>query len=319
MAVAGVDHSPMTDSERRSASRLHDLTEPPRPNTEEVRGGSSDDRRNESSHEAQQDATATHERRSLSTNLSVDDQGGLPRPPTLVNEGQEHWLRSPFAVGPTNATWAEENVDCCKLYRSIVTRSEDVHLHFTAFLCSRTGAGRVGNMVVLWQRWDEVQGRVQPPRLILVLGPFWMVCCFVTLPFFLAFSSTVFFCRIAKNPCLGLLAPWIIVQALVLVALLCVCCRDPGILERHNEPRVDDSGQQYAWSSQANTYRPLSARYDPECGAVIDEFHHTCPWVGTAIGRRNRLAFMAFVVLAVVGIAFNVLMFLLPSYASTDF
>jgi DHHC palmitoyltransferase len=313
----------MTDSAPRDASscRLQDLSGP-RPTPEERLGGSGDDSQNESNqdesnHEVWHDATATHEGQSLGTNLSEDDQGHVQRfPAAPVNETQEHWLRSPFAVGPTKATWAEEKVDCCTLYRSIVTRSRHVHLHFTAFLCSRTGAGRVGNMVVLWQRQDQVQGRGQTPRLVLVLGPFWMVSCFVTLPFFLAFSCTVFFCRIANKPCIGLLAPWIVVQALVLVALLCVSCRDPGILERHSEPFVDESGQPYAWSSQAHTYRPLSSRYDPECGAVIDEFHHTCPWVGTAIGRGNRLAFTVFVVLAVVGIAFNALLFLLPPFAS---
>jgi DHHC palmitoyltransferase len=308
----------MSDSGGRDApSRPQDLQERDTHQNTVVHGDVIQNLRNHVGIRIGQDATATHDGQSLGLgpHLSEDGQGSGPSFPTALNETQEPWLRSPFAVGPSKATWAEENVDCCTLYRSIVTRSKDVHLHFTAFLCSRTGAGRVGNMVVLWQRGDEVQGRSQAPRLVLLLGPFWMVACFVTLPFFLAFSSTVFFCRIANKPCVGLLVPWILVQALVLVALLCVSCRDPGILKRHNEQLVDASGQPYAWSSQAHTYRPLSSRFDPECGAVIDEFHHTCPWVGTAIGRRNRLAFTAFVALAVVGITFNVLLFLLPSYA----
>lgn len=306
----------MTDRARRDASRFQGLSEP-HPSTDEPCGGASaGDCRSESKHEVREDGTATHDSpgRALDTNSSEDGQGSVPRSLTPVNETEEQWQRSPFAVGPTKATWAEENVDCCTLYRSIMSRSKHVHLHFTAFLCSRTGAGRVGNMVVVWQRTAANQARVQTPRLVLVLGPFWMVCCFVTLPFFLAFSLTVFFCRIANKPCVGLLAPWILIQALVLVALLFVSCRDPGILERRNERLVDDYGQPYAWSSQAHTFRPLSSRYDPECGAVIDEFHHTCPWVGTAIGRRNRFAFVAFVVLAVMGVTFNVVLFLLPSY-----
>lgn len=34
----------------------------------------------------------------------------------------------------------------------------------------------------------------------------------------------------------------------------------------------------WRWSDQANTYRPPGATYDRDCGVVIKEFDHTCPW-----------------------------------------
>ena len=31
-----------------------------------------------------------------------------------------------------------------------------------------------------------------------------------------------------------------------------------------------------------------------DCGVVIEEFDHVCPWTGTAIGKRNMGAFKTF-------------------------
>lgn len=228
---------------------------------------------------------------------------------------EERWKDSPFAIGPTKQTWAEEDVGCGKLCRYVVSRSKHTHLHCTAFLCSRTGAGRVGNMVVLWQRTEDVQEgdsgeRIRRPRLIVVLGPFWIVSAFVTVPFFLVFSSTVLFWRILDRPCLGVLLSWSLLHLLLVVAFFGAACRNPGIMYRHAECRMDDDGQPFIWNSQSHSYRPMSARYDPECAVVIDEFHHTCPWIGTAVGKRNRVAFFAFLVLAFAVVGYNVILFL---------
>eukprot|EP00520_Triparma_pacifica_P005101 CAMPEP_0118657624 /NCGR_PEP_ID=MMETSP0785-20121206/14121_1 /TAXON_ID=91992 /ORGANISM="Bolidomonas pacifica, Strain CCMP 1866" /LENGTH=84 /DNA_ID=CAMNT_0006550561 /DNA_START=146 /DNA_END=397 /DNA_ORIENTATION=- len=78
---------------------------------------------------------------------------------------------------------------------------------------------------------------------------------------------------------------------IVPVSLYFTGCRDPGILPRH-EVQPDSS---WRWNDQAKTYRPPRAYYDDECGVVIEEFDHTCPWTGTGIGKKNMSAFKVFV------------------------
>ena len=75
------------------------------------------------------------------------------------------------------------------------------------------------------------------------------------------------------------------------VSLFYTGCRDPGILPRMREPPADN----WRWNDQAQTFRPPGAVYDSECGAVVEEFDHVCPWTGTAIGRGNMPCFKVFV------------------------
>tara|TARA_B110000971_G_scaffold206794_1_gene230382 strand:- start:161 stop:343 length:183 start_codon:yes stop_codon:yes gene_type:complete len=39
----------------------------------------------------------------------------------------------------------------------------------------------------------------------------------------------------------------------------------------------------------------MGAVYDSECGCIVEEFDHVCPWTGTAIGKKNMSAFKFFV------------------------
>ena len=83
--------------------------------------------------------------------------------------------------------------------------------------------------------------------------------------------------------------------AVLLGGLAGTSCRDPGVLRRRLEaPPVEDGKGVWRWSDQAQTYRPPLAQYDSDCGVVIEEFDHVCPWTGTAIGKRNMGAFKTF-------------------------
>eukprot|EP00977_Amphora_coffeiformis_P030400 scaffold46737_cov168-Amphora_coffeaeformis.AAC.1 len=44
------------------------------------------------------------------------------------------------------------------------------------------------------------------------------------------------------------------------------------------------------------SFRPPGALYCRECGVLIQEYDHLCPWTGTGIGRGNMCAFKTFVV-----------------------
>jgi DHHC palmitoyltransferase len=40
------------------------------------------------------------------------------------------------------------------------------------------------------------------------------------------------------------------------------------------------------WNEQVGSYRPPGALYCRECGVLIQEYDHLCPWTGTGIGSR---------------------------------
>jgi len=56
------------------------------------------------------------------------------------------------------------------------------------------------------------------------------------------------------------------------------------------------------------TFRPPKSQYDGDCGLIIEEFDHTCPWTGTGIGRRNMPAFTTFVSMICVCLIFDILL-----------
>ena len=48
--------------------------------------------------------------------------------------------------------------------------------------------------------------------------------------------------------------------------------------------------------------------YDRDCGVVIEEFDHTCPWTGTGIGKANMPYFSTFVSCVCICLIFNILL-----------
>ena len=93
-----------------------------------------------------------------------------------VSDDVRKWKESPWAVGFTKPTWRDEprsccGTDCCS------------PLSLTAFFCPC--AGRIGNMVVLAHTHNNNN------KPLCILGPYWMVLCFVTLPVLGALSIFV--------------------------------------------------------------------------------------------------------------------------------
>ena len=80
----------------------------------------------------------------------------------------------------------------------------------------------------------------------------------------------------------------------VLLSLFCVSCRDPGLLERVTDEEAGEGG--WFWNEQVGSFRPPGALYCRECGVLIQDYDHLCPWTGTGIGKRNMMAFKLFVV-----------------------
>lgn len=219
------------------------------------------------------------------------------------NEMVRYWKESPFAVGLTKHTWAAEEISCCELLGNFNP------ITLSACFCSKFGVGRVGNMIILAQRMEEFHDQAtgttaRRPRLLWVVGPYWMVFLCVTLPIFSLLSFWTAYTNILDKS-LPVLITWAICTGGLFLSLFMVSCRDPGILYRHAEPPTGDE-EDWRWNDQALTYRPVGAKYDPDCAVVIEQFDHTCPWTGTAIGKRNMLWFRVFVLFVGIDLVYNV-------------
>ena len=85
-----------------------------------------------------------------------------------------------------------------------------------------------------------------------------------------------------------------IIVIVTLLSLFFVGCRDPGLLERRTDEEAAESG--WFWNEQCGSFRPIHASYCKECQVLIEDYDHVCPWIGTAIGKGNMLAFKFFLV-----------------------
>uniref|UniRef100_A0A7S1ZGM5 Palmitoyltransferase n=1 Tax=Ditylum brightwellii TaxID=49249 RepID=A0A7S1ZGM5_9STRA len=242
----------------------------------------------------------------------------------------KHWHDSPYAVGFTEPTWEDElsrrgkndeesSRGCC---------ADDIDptcgcMYVSGIVCSRLGAGRIGNMAVLKERSvlveeeveeDDVENgdgqtskktvrRVYKNQLEIVVGPFWPFMLFITYPLIFGVSGLTAVKAIpGKHPIL--IAVWAGCTFGLIYALFSVGCRDPGIMTRHRRPLHTS----WRWNDQAQTYRPRGASYDQDCACVIEEFDHTCPWTGTGIGKKNMTAFQAFVGMILVCLIMDIML-----------
>lgn len=150
-------------------------------------------------------------------------------------------------------------------------------------------ARQVGSMHFLCERKDGSP--------IVVAGPMWPFCMFVTVPIICVLSGFVlYFCMLQTKAPL----PWWVaiiyapLLAVTLFSLFMVSCRDPGLIERRTAQ--DPSVNAFLWNEQVGSYRPPDALYCRECQVLIEDYDHLCPWTGTGIGRKNMYAFKAFVI-----------------------
>mmetsp|Transcript_14284 Transcript_14284/g.16197 ORF Transcript_14284/g.16197 Transcript_14284/m.16197 type:complete len:246 (+) Transcript_14284:188-925(+) len=148
---------------------------------------------------------------------------------------------------------------------------------------------RVGSMFFLLQRRDGSP--------LVVAGPCWPFCVFITVPLITVLSALVlWYCILHPDSPLpawvaAIYCPFI---AVALISLFCVSCRDPGLIERVTDEEAANSN--YVWNEQVGSYRPPNAMYCRECQSLIMDYDHLCPWTGTAIGGNNMCAFKTFVV-----------------------
>ena len=217
---------------------------------------------------------------------------------TSSDLNMQHWQTSKYAVGPVNISWEDEkNKKFC---------SDSFCLRLTGIMCHNKffQARRIGNMVVFSKddKW--------------MCGPFWPMLAFVTYPLIFGVSGWCYVSKVSKMEVIIQLA-WFIMTLFLILSLALTSFRNPGIWLRHSEKESPN----WIWNEQARTWRPRKARYDSECGCVIEDFDHTCPWtgmylrlcemfiiqmyqlnslyavvvVGTAIGKGNMKAFHSFV------------------------
>mmetsp|Transcript_18824 Transcript_18824/g.43787 ORF Transcript_18824/g.43787 Transcript_18824/m.43787 type:complete len:291 (+) Transcript_18824:3-875(+) len=208
---------------------------------------------------------------------------------------RKHWMESPFAVGLVEPTWKDEEGAQCtpRTAAREWTRGEEISpdssgcLCCSGLVCSRLGAGRVGNMAVLWQKteWveevelDEETGerttrRFTRPRLLCLMGPYWPMLLFVTYPLILGVSIWTFHSVLSKSSSYLLLFAWFICTFGLITALGLTAFRDPGILYRTSRPPPQEEGI-WRWNDTAQTFRPRGAFYDPDCAVVVQDFDHT--------------------------------------------
>lgn len=240
-------------------------------------------------------------------------------------------------------------------------------IYLSALVCSRLGAGRIGNMAVLKERFvmvevdddaDDLEGQEQvdgfvdddeglslhqrnhenggpnckndsdqnsnmttTKRLVrkreiqFVLGPFWPMLLFITYPLIFGVSALTMYTGLPGKP-LYVKILWALLTSLLIRSLFNTGFRDPGILARHKDPPpIDNEGDledgdkpkrkigfrwgneegPWRWSDQTQSYRPRNSMYCQDCKVIVEEFDHTCPWTGTAIGKKNMGSFQMFV------------------------
>lgn len=253
-----------------------------------------------------------------------------------------HWKKSSYAVRCVPPTWEEEIQTRRNALVTSGASSHNICTHacqqhprddgqsmcccqiLSGFLCGNqyVRAKRLGNMVVLREMLDEEEAStslideddspkkkkdnptVRSTRIVWILGPYWPFLCLVTYPLVYGISSLTLLVAIPRQRS-SIILLWALCTAALLYNLFNVSCRDPGILRRHSEPPSDHG---WRWNSDTLSYIPRGAVYDPDCGCVIEDYDHVCPWTGTAIGKRNMPAFQGFVAMILVCMVMDILL-----------
>lgn len=121
----------------------------------------------------------------------------------------------------------------------------------------------------------------------IVAGPYWHWALLITAPIILASSAVVSLSWVDDSV---QQAYWSVVVWTVL-SLLAVSLSDPGMLPYFDTKPTES----WIFSQQTKAYRPPGALYSRDCNVIIEDFDHTCFWVGTAIGKNNRRRYQVFV------------------------
>ena len=125
----------------------------------------------------------------------------------------------------------------------------------TIFCCCAT---RIGGMFSLIERADGTP--------ILIVGPCWPCCSFVTVPLILGIAGLVSYYVLFNediNMPVWVAGVYLPVVAITICSLSCVSCRDPGLLERVTDEEAGHGG--WFWNEQVGSFRPTGAMYSREC------------------------------------------------------
>ncbi|KAL7468706.1 hypothetical protein ACHAXS_008938 [Conticribra weissflogii] len=131
----------------------------------------------------------------------------------------------------------------------------------------------------------------------LIVGPFWPMLLCITYPLIFTVSFFAAWSGLRGRPLIVKII-WVLLTGQLIRSLFNTSFRDPGILrKRKTPPPVEDdydsddsesnrrrrriafrwgnANGPWRWSDQAQSYRPKSSMYDPDCKVVVEEFDHT--------------------------------------------
>lgn len=319
-----------------------------------------------------------------------NNEGGEQEPLTSTeryviereNAKIKHWKEHPYAVGCVEPTWEDElislrlrrqaningggaygddnnNSGCCSDTENEGADSTCGCVRISAMACSRLGARRIGNMVILKESIETVfeesddqddednndtdtvstndieegglemislneqqqtksnnskkKKKVSRKKIDLIVGPFWPMLIFVTYPLIFGVSLWTAV-RALPGKSLFFIGVWCLLSGGLVVALFNTGFRDPGIMLRKRSKPSDDASvknnrrMMWRWSDNGQTWKPRHAVYDPDCACVIEGFDHTCPWTGTAIGKKNMVPFQCFVALIFINLIMDIIL-----------
>lgn len=239
-----------------------------------------------------------------------------PSPQSIVASRKvdrvNHWRHNPYAVGLVHPTWDDEmnrsvpvdesdydsdseangpNRGCCSDSMEPNMDPTCGCLIFSGLVCGRLGFQRIGNMILIREKVVGDSRQIE-----YIVGPYWPMLCFVTYPLVLGISiwtakSAVFVSEF--NPMLACV--WSILTFGLVMCLFLVSCSDPGVLQKRSSIPEGQTSAHWRWNDRVQSYVPRGAVYDPDCAVVVEQFDHTCPWTGTAIGKKNMTAFQGFI------------------------
>eukprot|EP00574_Skeletonema_japonicum_P010658 CAMPEP_0201714878 /NCGR_PEP_ID=MMETSP0593-20130828/1161_1 /ASSEMBLY_ACC=CAM_ASM_000672 /TAXON_ID=267983 /ORGANISM="Skeletonema japonicum, Strain CCMP2506" /LENGTH=372 /DNA_ID=CAMNT_0048204191 /DNA_START=215 /DNA_END=1333 /DNA_ORIENTATION=- len=178
---------------------------------------------------------------------------------------------------------------------------------------------------------EQVTKRMVRKREIqFIVGPFWPMLLGITYPLIFGVSGLTLFVGLPYRAWYIKLG-WAVLTILLIRALFNTGFRDPGILIRQKDPPENDDeeeedmprrrvgfrwgteGGPWRWSEQAQSYRPRNSSYDTDTAVIVEEFDHTCPWTGTAIGKKNMGSFQMFVGLVFICLIMDIFLLTAPA------
>ena len=125
-----------------------------------------------------------------------------------------------------------------------------------------------------------------------VFGPCWMMTLVTaSLVIIIPFSLLHAMKHEIRGETIFLTSCWV---GITLIMLFLTACTNPGIYPIVREI-PEHSNQRWAYCKETDSYRPPGVIYDRECGVLIADVDHFCPWVGTTIAKANLCRFFCFV------------------------